>query len=79
MRVVRNARDANGPFSLRCQGWRGYNIAEVIAIARPGTEHSSSHQDVSDLRLIIEAAPVAIVIVARSGKIVLVNTEARRI
>ncbi|MGA8840576.1 MAG: PAS domain S-box protein [Candidatus Aquilonibacter sp.] len=79
MRVVRNARDANGPFSLRCQGWRGYNIAEVIAIARPGTEHSSSHQDVSDLRLIIEAAPVAIVIVARSGKIVLVNTEAEQL
>jgi PAS domain S-box-containing protein len=38
-----------------------------------------SHQDVSDLRLIIEAAPVAIVIVSRSGKIVLVNTEAEQL
>ncbi|HTV92184.1 MAG TPA: PAS domain S-box protein [Verrucomicrobiae bacterium] len=42
-------------------------------------EPTSSHQDVSDLRLIIEAAPVAIVIVARSGKIVLVNTEAEQL
>jgi len=42
-------------------------------------ESASSHQDVSDLRLIIEAAPVAIVVVARNGQIVLVNTEAEQL
>jgi len=54
-------------------------VREVMAIAKSGAEPATSHQDVSDLRLIIEAAPVAIVVVAHSGQIALVNTEAEQL